>query len=218
MRAAMRTFLALVLIACFAAMRPAVAASTTSTLPSAQVGVDYDMYLACANVSGTLPPGLQCIAGGELKGIPTTPGTFTFTGYVNDGRTLNAFTYSLTVLTDSPITPVPGHWWTPDAGGTGMTIQQSSDKTRILIFYYAYTDDGRPDWVYTTASQITPNTYTGQLWHCANGQPTLSQIYTSPNCGAFTGAATNLTVTFTAANRASVMIGSKAIDIQPYVF
>jgi hypothetical protein len=72
----------------------------TTSLPPAQFGVPYDLYLQAAScypdftwslLSGSLPPGLTGDPStGELYGMPTTNGTFNFTVQVTDGNNATA--------------------------------------------------------------------------------------------------------------------------------
>ena len=64
---------------------------TTNALPSGQVGVAYAAQLKSKHggdewrvIAGNLPPGVSLSSDGELFGVPTTPGTFTFTVEVLD--------------------------------------------------------------------------------------------------------------------------------------
>jgi hypothetical protein len=91
---------------------------TTATLPGATVGIAYNQALAVAGgaapftwsiASGALPPGIA-LNPGSLNGIPSAPGTFTFTVSVTGGG--QTATQSLTLTVGLP----PG----PSATITGL--------------------------------------------------------------------------------------------------
>ena len=69
---------------------------TTTTLPSGSVGVNYGIQLTGSGgyssyswslISGSLPPGLSLTSGGNLDGIPSAIGTYSFSIQLTDGAT-----------------------------------------------------------------------------------------------------------------------------------
>jgi hypothetical protein len=89
---------------------------TPSPLPTGEVNVYYDQFFqasSCGNsftwsfISGTPPPGLNGDpSSGEIYGIPTTSGTFTFTVQVTDGVNTTNKQFSLTISNTVPPPPV----------------------------------------------------------------------------------------------------------------
>jgi hypothetical protein len=84
---------------------------TTATLPNATVGIAYNQALTVAGgaapftwsiASGALPAGIA-LNPGSLNGIPSTPGTFTFTVSVTGGG--QTATQSLTLIVGVPPGP-----------------------------------------------------------------------------------------------------------------
>jgi hypothetical protein len=80
----------------------------TSTLPDAQVGAPYTVFLVRAGgagpfawevASGTLPEGIALTAAGELTGTPTTAGDAAFEVRVSDAESQSA-TAELTLQVD----------------------------------------------------------------------------------------------------------------------
>ena len=98
---------------------------STRMLPDATVGIRYDVPLTsnCGGdlwflQTGTLPPGIGLEQDGDLAGIPTLPGIYTFTVGVFDipsGATAYKG-FSLTVFPGAPTpttTPLPTATATP---------------------------------------------------------------------------------------------------------
>jgi hypothetical protein len=81
---------------------------STRMLPSATVGIRYDVPLTsnCGGdawflQTGTLPPGIGLEEDGELAGIPTLAGTYTFTVAVVDFPSGSAAFKGLSITVDS---------------------------------------------------------------------------------------------------------------------
>ena len=86
---------------------------STRMLPDATVGIRYDVPLTsnCGGdawflQTGTLPPGIGLQDDGELAGIPTLAGTYTFTVGVFDFPS-GATAYKGLSLTVDPASPTP---------------------------------------------------------------------------------------------------------------
>ena len=94
-------FLLLICLTSFGCASGALASSssnlqtTTASLPSATVGVNYTQQLTAAGgrppyvwsvVSGSLPPGINLNPDGVLSGIPKLTGVFSFVVRVTDSK------------------------------------------------------------------------------------------------------------------------------------
>ena len=86
---------------------------STRMLPDATVGIRYDVPLTsnCGGdawflQTGTLPPGIGLEEDGELAGIPTLTGTYTFTVGVFDFPS-GAIAYKGLSITVDPAAPTP---------------------------------------------------------------------------------------------------------------
>jgi Putative Ig domain len=86
---------------------------STRMLPDATVGIRYDVPLTsnCGGdawflQTGTLPPGIGLQEDGELAGIPTLAGTYTFTVGVFDFPS-GATAYKGLSMTVDPASPTP---------------------------------------------------------------------------------------------------------------
>ena len=105
--------------------------STAPVLPSATVGVAYQLPLGAAGgtapyqwsiTTGTLPAGLTFNAAGQISGTPTAAGTFTFTAQAADSashQVSKAFTLSVAgalTITSAPSLP---------AAATGLAYRQA---------------------------------------------------------------------------------------------
>jgi hypothetical protein len=115
---------------------------STTSVPSATVGVAYDFGLLAANstppltwtvTSGNLPPGIQLMASsGLLVGTPTAAGNYTFTAQVTDQTTATAQATFTLQVSPPPLTIVtaslPG-----GAVGTGysQTLQATGGTGTI---------------------------------------------------------------------------------------
>lgn len=82
--------------------------TSTSPLPAGTTGTAYTPTTLSAtggtepyawSAGGTLPPGLTLDAGGEISGLPTASGTFTFDATVTDGTTSDTKPFSITIAT-----------------------------------------------------------------------------------------------------------------------
>ncbi|HSP99523.1 MAG TPA: putative Ig domain-containing protein [Candidatus Dormibacteraeota bacterium] len=86
---------------------------STRMLPNATVGIRYDVPLTsnCGGdawflQTGTLPPGIGLEEDGDLAGIPTLAGTYTFTVAVVDFPSGSAAFKGLSITVDS-VAPTP---------------------------------------------------------------------------------------------------------------
>ena len=134
---------------------------TSGTLPQAQQGTPYDYAFTATGgttpyswsiSTGTLPPGLAMNANGDLAGLPTAPGTYSFTVMVTDATNETATgNFGITVTSGSgydgpaklPIatvaysmadTPAPGATITVNAGGdlqSALNSAQCGDTIQL---------------------------------------------------------------------------------------
>jgi hypothetical protein len=84
--------------------------TTTSPLPTGNVGTDYTAFITSSGdqggphefrtIAGQLPPGLR-LRDNVISGTPTTAGTFSFTAQVTDrGGQQAAQQFSITIVTN----------------------------------------------------------------------------------------------------------------------
>lgn len=111
----------------------AVLTVTTTDLPDAEVGVDYDQTLAATGAAdgvyhwtlteGTLPEGLHLSDDGVISGTPTSAGTFAFTVSLNDSTTaeLTIVVTAAAAGTDGPTEPDPAERDPAETGGLAAT-------------------------------------------------------------------------------------------------
>ena len=139
---------------------PTPLAVSTTSLPSAAVGVAYSTSLVATGgttpytwsvASGSLPPGLTLGGTGSITGTPTAPATWTFAAQVTDsqGQAASA-TYSIAVApaaTPVPTTPiyVSNNW----SGYvlTGSTYTAVTGTFNIPTISTSPTDTRTSEWV-----------------------------------------------------------------------
>jgi hypothetical protein len=93
--------------------------TTTSPLPVGEVGVFYDQFLQASSCNGNFNwsqtggslPGLSFYSSGELNGLPSSSGVFTFTAQVTDQSSLTTnqqFSLSISNAVQITTTSLPG--------------------------------------------------------------------------------------------------------------
>jgi Putative Ig domain/Bacterial Ig-like domain (group 2) len=123
---------------------------TTSSLPSGQKGETYSATFSAAGgtqpyswsvSAGNLPPGLALNTNGDLAGVPTTTGTFSFTVKVTDAKNLTATgNFSVTITTSSgydgpaqlPLVKVPSSMADSPAPGGVVHVNAGGDLQSAL--------------------------------------------------------------------------------------
>ncbi|MGB2889226.1 MAG: IPT/TIG domain-containing protein, partial [Candidatus Acidiferrales bacterium] len=196
---------------------------TTSALPGGAVGVNYNAGLAAANgvppytwgiVGGHLPPGLRLQASsGEISGVPTQAGAFSFQAGVNDsiGATASS-SFSINTGTRfapdvSRVSPNSG----PTAGGTPVTISGSNFQTGATVLFGGVTASAVRVSSATQIQVVTPAHIAGTVDVTVSNSDAESSTLTggfaygvvwptvrsvSPNSGS-TGGGTSVTITGT---------------------
>lgn len=90
---------------------------TSSTLPTAEVTLPYSATLTASGggsaaqswtvTSGQLPPGLTLASNGQISGIPTAEGNYTFTATVSNGTSSSSKSLAISVIPGIAVDPSP---------------------------------------------------------------------------------------------------------------
>jgi hypothetical protein len=124
-------------------------AITTASVPSATVGVPYQVTLTAAaspssvtwSVSGQLPPGLSITGAGVISGNPTTPGSYSFRAFAQITNTnistfqdyvLNVYAGQVMILTSSLPVAYAGQPYSATLSATGTGVTWALATTSIL--------------------------------------------------------------------------------------
>ncbi|HET9438652.1 MAG TPA: putative Ig domain-containing protein, partial [Longimicrobiales bacterium] len=169
---------------------------TTTSLPAAPRGISYSQSRAAENgpppftwsvSAGDLPPGLSLSAAGEISGIPTTRGDFSFTVSAIDGDSIVATKPLSIAVRDMEGT------WTGTFNGTfrsfdGSIVRESPGQIRLVL-----TQDGTAlsGTVFIEAF-LAPATGTASGTFTGTGISEFSMTATTQSgcTGTFTGTAT----------------------------
>lgn len=136
----------------FLTLNPFLPTITTSALPNGTVDSSYSSALAALHgtqpyswtvIEGALPPGLSLSTSGQVQGVPTTVGLFTFTVQAVDGAA-DSDTRTLSILVeDSNASPI----FTPIG-------DQSVNESQNLTFTVSATDSDAEDAVILSANNV----------------------------------------------------------------
>jgi lysyl endopeptidase len=110
------------------------------------------------------------------------------------------------------VTPQSGWWWNPAESGRGFTIEVRGGNLFMAGFLYA--NNGRATWVSSGGPMSGTQSYSGQLVEFGGGQ-TLTGPYKAPTQ---TGSPGNVTLNFTAADKATMTWPGGTVQLQRFAF
>lgn len=111
------------------------------------------------------------------------------------------------------ITPEDGAWWNPSQSGRGWFIM--SQNNLMVVASYGYAQNGAPQW-YLSTGTYNPSTraFSASLLGFQNGQ-CIGCPYRDPTQTASPG---NLTITFSADDRATLTQAGETVQIEKFMF
>jgi hypothetical protein len=177
---------------------------TTASLPDATQGLQYTNTLTALNglqpytwavTGGTLPDGLSLLLSGTIVGLPTKPGTFTFTIQATDSSSPSAAvsTRSYTLLVQTPLTIT-----------TASLPNALTGSPYVAIFT---TTGGQPQYTYSITDGVLPPGLSMDDTGVIQGTPTIPGAYT------FTIQASDSSATPSAINRTYIIAANQPLVI-----
>jgi len=111
------------------------------------------------------------------------------------------------------MTPEDGAWWNPSQSGRGWFIM--SQNNLMVVASYGYAQNGAPQW-YLSTGTFNPRTraFSASLLGFQNGQ-CIGCSYRDPTQTPSPG---NLTITFTADDRATLTQAGETVQIEKFMF